>query len=124
FGLASGRARLTCCVSTRRGDNFVTKFIIICYIDLRIFLTKRGERTILSELNSISHTLPQGYNKKKIFIVDYKRVSHVCMSKVQEEIGKEFAAIMASRTIRASVAATLATKKEMQGYGHIKAPQS
>nr|GEU97523.1 hypothetical protein [Tanacetum cinerariifolium] len=31
FRLASGRARLTCYVSTHRGDNLVTKFHIICY---------------------------------------------------------------------------------------------
>lgn len=42
-------------------------------------------------------------------------------SKVQEEIGKEFAAIMASGTFRASEAAALATKKVMQKYGHMKA---
>lgn len=42
-------------------------------------------------------------------------------SKVQEEIGKEFAAIMASGTLRASEAAALATKKVMQKYGHMKA---
>ena len=41
-------------------------------------------------------------------------------SKVQEEIGKEFAAIMASGTFRASEAAALATKKVMQKYGHMK----
>ncbi|KAJ0454010.1 putative PPPDE peptidase domain-containing protein [Helianthus annuus] len=34
-------------------------------------------------------------------------------NKVQEEIGKEFAAIMASGTLRASEAAALATKKVM-----------
>ncbi|KVH94242.1 protein of unknown function DUF862, eukaryotic [Cynara cardunculus var. scolymus] len=45
-------------------------------------------------------------------------------SKVQEEIGKEFAAIMASGTFRASEAAALATKKVMQRYGHMKAAQS
>lgn len=45
-------------------------------------------------------------------------------SKVQEEIGKEFAAIMASGTFRASEAAALATKKVMQKYGHMKAAQS
>ncbi|KAI3678720.1 hypothetical protein L6452_38023 [Arctium lappa] len=44
-------------------------------------------------------------------------------SKVQEEIGKEFAAIMASGTFRASEAAALATKKVMQKYGHMKVAQ-
>lgn len=39
-------------------------------------------------------------------------------SKVQEEIGREFAAIMATGTLRASEAAALATKKVMQKYGH------
>ncbi|KAL9992142.1 putative PPPDE peptidase domain-containing protein [Helianthus debilis subsp. tardiflorus] len=45
-------------------------------------------------------------------------------NKVQEEIGKEFAAIMASGTLRASEAAALATKKVMQKYGHMNAAQS
>lgn len=45
-------------------------------------------------------------------------------SKVQEEIGKEFAAIMASGTFRASEAAAIATKKIMQKYGHMNAAQS
>ncbi|KAA0026305.1 desumoylating isopeptidase 1 [Cucumis melo var. makuwa] len=39
-------------------------------------------------------------------------------SKVQEEIGREFAAIMATGTLRASEAAALATKKVMQKYGN------
>ncbi|KAM1003598.1 hypothetical protein ACFX15_003650 [Malus domestica] len=39
-------------------------------------------------------------------------------SKVQEEISAEFAAIMASGTLRASEAAALATRRVMQRYGH------
>ncbi|XP_052187636.1 uncharacterized protein LOC127798239 [Diospyros lotus] len=39
-------------------------------------------------------------------------------SKVQEEISAEFAALMASGTMRASEAAALATRKVMQRYGH------
>ncbi|KAG7025275.1 Desumoylating isopeptidase 1 [Cucurbita argyrosperma subsp. argyrosperma] len=42
-------------------------------------------------------------------------------SKVQEEIGREFAAIMATGTLRASEAAALATKRVMQKYGHAAA---
>lgn len=38
-------------------------------------------------------------------------------NKVQEEITREFAAIMATGTLRASEAAALATKKVMQRYG-------
>ncbi|KAJ4842313.1 hypothetical protein Tsubulata_026593 [Turnera subulata] len=38
-------------------------------------------------------------------------------SKVQEEISREFAAIMATGTLRASEAAALATKRVMQRYG-------
>ncbi|WCJ38096.1 Desumoylating isopeptidase 1 [Euphorbia peplus] len=38
-------------------------------------------------------------------------------SKVQEEIGREFAALMATGTLRASEAAALATRKVMQRYG-------
>ncbi|XP_071723316.1 uncharacterized protein [Rutidosis leptorrhynchoides] len=47
-------------------------------------------------------------------------------NKVQEEIGREFAAIMASGTLRASEAAALATRKVMQRYGRLEgaAPQS
>lgn len=41
-------------------------------------------------------------------------------SKVQEEINNEFAAIMATGTLRASEAAALATRKVMQRYGHLK----
>ena len=37
-------------------------------------------------------------------------------SKVQEEIGKEFASIMATGAFRASEAAAIATKKVMQKY--------
>ncbi|XP_062078742.1 uncharacterized protein LOC133783207 [Humulus lupulus] len=40
-------------------------------------------------------------------------------SKVQEEITAEFAAIMATGTLRASEAAALATKRVMQKHGHL-----
>lgn len=39
-------------------------------------------------------------------------------SKVQEEITAEFAAIMATGTLRASEAAALATRRVMEKYGH------
>lgn len=45
-------------------------------------------------------------------------------SKVQDEIIKEFAAIMATGTMRASEAAALATKRVMQRYGHTAVSQS
>lgn len=45
-------------------------------------------------------------------------------SKVQEEIVKEFAAIMATGTMRASEAAALATKRVMQRYGQMAVSQS
>lgn len=45
-------------------------------------------------------------------------------SKVQEEITNEFAAIMASGTLRASEAAALATKRVMQRYGSTNSVQS
>ncbi|KAE8681734.1 solute carrier family 35 member F5-like isoform X1 [Hibiscus syriacus] len=47
-------------------------------------------------------------------------------TKVQEEITREFAAIMATGTLRASEAAALATRKVMQKYGHLNVamPQS
>ncbi|XWS76107.1 hypothetical protein CRYUN_Cryun01aG0148500 [Craigia yunnanensis] len=46
--------------------------------------------------------------------------------KVQEEISREFAAIMATGTLRASEAAAMATRKVMQKYGHLNVamPQS
>ncbi|OMP06345.1 hypothetical protein COLO4_08179 [Corchorus olitorius] len=40
-------------------------------------------------------------------------------AKVQEEISREFAAIMATGTLRASEAAAMATRKVMQKYGHL-----
>lgn len=45
-------------------------------------------------------------------------------SKVQEEIGREFAAIMATGTLRASEAAALATRRVMQRYGLANVAQS
>ncbi|XP_074282982.1 uncharacterized protein LOC141607523 [Silene latifolia] len=42
-------------------------------------------------------------------------------NKVQEEIAKEFATIMASGTLRASEAAALATRRVMERYGHLNA---
>ncbi|KAE8708116.1 chitinase family protein [Hibiscus syriacus] len=42
-------------------------------------------------------------------------------AKVQEEISREFATIMAAGTLRASEAAALATRKVMQKYGHLNA---
>ncbi|CAH8356423.1 unnamed protein product [Eruca vesicaria subsp. sativa] len=42
-------------------------------------------------------------------------------SKIQEEITREFAALMAEGTLRASEAATIATKRVMQKYGHLNA---
>lgn len=45
-------------------------------------------------------------------------------NKVQDEIIKEFAAIMATGTMRASEAATLATRRVMQRYGQISVSQS
>ncbi|CAM8982948.1 unnamed protein product [Rhodiola kirilowii] len=40
-------------------------------------------------------------------------------SKIQDEIAREFAALMASGSMSASEAASLATKKVMQKYGHL-----
>lgn len=45
-------------------------------------------------------------------------------SKVQEEIGREFKAIMATGSFRASEAAAMATKKVMVKYGYANAAQS
>ncbi|XP_004297415.1 PREDICTED: desumoylating isopeptidase 1-like [Fragaria vesca subsp. vesca] len=45
-------------------------------------------------------------------------------SKVQEEIAAEFAALMASGTLRASEAAALATRKVMERYGHVNTQMS
>lgn len=45
-------------------------------------------------------------------------------NKVQDEIIKEFAAIMATGTMRASEAAALATRRVMQRYGQIAVSQS
>ncbi|CAG7878199.1 unnamed protein product [Brassica rapa] len=40
-------------------------------------------------------------------------------TKIQEEITREFAALMAEGTLRASEAAAMATKRVMQKYGHL-----
>ncbi|XVF21399.1 hypothetical protein REPUB_Repub12eG0087100 [Reevesia pubescens] len=45
-------------------------------------------------------------------------------AKVQEEISREFAAIMATGTFRASEAAAMATRKVMQKYGHLNVAMS
>lgn len=45
-------------------------------------------------------------------------------SKVQEEISSEFAALMATGTLRASEAAALATRRVMQKHGHMNTAQS
>lgn len=45
-------------------------------------------------------------------------------NKVQDEIIKEFASIMASGTMRASEAAALATRRVMERYGQIAVSQS
>ncbi|KAG2318186.1 hypothetical protein Bca52824_021308 [Brassica carinata] len=42
-------------------------------------------------------------------------------TKIQEEITREFSALMAQGTLRASEAATIATKRVMQKYGHLNA---
>ncbi|ESQ49324.1 hypothetical protein EUTSA_v10021308mg [Eutrema salsugineum] len=42
-------------------------------------------------------------------------------TKIQEEITREFAALMAQGTLRASEAAAMATKRVMQKYGHLNA---
>nr|GEZ57174.1 hypothetical protein [Tanacetum cinerariifolium] len=48
FGLAFRRARLTSCVSTRRGENLVTKFHISFDIDLSQSHIKRGDSLSVS----------------------------------------------------------------------------
>ncbi|CAH1416931.1 unnamed protein product [Lactuca virosa] len=65
--------------------------------------------------------VPAGTSQEKPVVVDPLGEAR---SKVQEEIGKEFAAMMSSGTLCASEAVALATKKEMQKYGHINAAQS
>lgn len=40
-------------------------------------------------------------------------------TKIQEEITREFTALMAQGTLRASEAAAMATKRVMQKYGHL-----
>ncbi|PWA56225.1 PPPDE putative peptidase domain-containing protein [Artemisia annua] len=65
--------------------------------------------------------VPAGTSEEKSVASD----PHVdARSKVQEETGKEFAAMMASGTLRAREAAALVTKKVMQKYGHMNAAQS
>ncbi|CAH1434728.1 unnamed protein product [Lactuca virosa] len=65
--------------------------------------------------------VPVGTSQEKPVIVDPLGDARI---KVQEEIGKEFAAMMSSWTLRASEAAALVTKKVMQKYGHMNAAQN
>nr|GEV25519.1 hypothetical protein [Tanacetum cinerariifolium] len=84
--------------------------------------TKKGDDPSAKKENVIpSAVVPAGTSEEKQVAADPLGDAR---SKVQEEIGKEFAAIMASGSLRASEAAALATKKVMQKYGHMNAAQS
>lgn len=83
----------------------------------------KSSETKVSQENVVPPAIvPAGTSEEKQVVADDPLGD--ARSKVQEEIGREFAAIMASGTLRASEAAALATKKVMQKYGHMNAAQS
>ncbi|KAF5746330.1 putative PPPDE thiol peptidase family protein [Tripterygium wilfordii] len=72
------------------------------------------------EVKILEKTEPLGINEKvKSSSASMADPLGNARSKVQEEISREFAAIMATGTLRASEAAALATKRVMQRYGHL-----
>ncbi|CAN8260187.1 unnamed protein product [Cochlearia groenlandica] len=65
--------------------------------------------------DKVSHAVePSSSSKEKV-----KDPLGDARTKIQEEITREFAALMAQGTLRASEAAAMATKKVMQKYGHL-----
>lgn len=83
------------------------------------------DKKVMSEEKSTKSERPKASEQQKAAVND---VSGDPMgnarTKVQEEITKEFAAIMATGTLRASEAAALATKRVMQRYGNLRSAMS
>ncbi|KAB1210159.1 Desumoylating isopeptidase 1 [Morella rubra] len=83
------------------------------------------DKKVMSEEKSTKSERPKASEQQKAAVND---VSGDPMgnarTKVQEEITKEFAAIMATGTLRASEAAALATKRVMQRYGNLSSAMS
>ncbi|KAM7257728.1 hypothetical protein ACFE04_013469 [Oxalis oulophora] len=71
---------------------------------------------IQTQLNPSSEETKDKDNDTKPTVVDPLGDAR---NKIQEEIATEFAAIMSTRSLRASEAAALATRKVMQRYGHM-----
>ncbi|KAF9601327.1 hypothetical protein IFM89_018755 [Coptis chinensis] len=71
-----------------------------------------------NDTKSITKKSTVGAPKKKVDGVAGDPLRNV-RSKIQEEIGREFAAIMASGTLRASEVVALATRKVMERYGRM-----
>ncbi|KAH1031633.1 hypothetical protein J1N35_043807 [Gossypium stocksii] len=84
---------------------------------------KDGEQPKSKEVNTSEKTIPPskptGTQKKSKTNGAAVDPLGDARAKVQEEITHEFAAIMASGTLRASEAAALVTRKVMQKYGHL-----
>ncbi|KAE9618027.1 hypothetical protein Lal_00037947 [Lupinus albus] len=74
-----------------------------------------------SDVNSKTGAEPQKSSSPNVVVGDPLGDAR---GKVQDEIIKEFSAIMATGTMRASEAAALATKRVMQKYGHTAVSQS
>ncbi|XP_077249492.1 uncharacterized protein LOC143889178 [Tasmannia lanceolata] len=75
--------------------------------------------------NNPSENLSETTQEKMVNVVARDPLGEA-RSKVQEEIGREFAAIMATGTLRASEAAALATRRVMERHGlmNVAMPQS
>ncbi|KAL9360796.1 hypothetical protein Peur_048919 [Populus x canadensis] len=110
-------ATVTVDKSTARGPSPSTK-VIVREADVKV-------KSVDTKPNETSDTVKSAEAKGKTTVNRGDPLGDA-RNKVQEEIGREFAAIMATGTFRASEAAALATKRVMQRYGHLNAamPQS
>ncbi|KAH8517697.1 hypothetical protein H0E87_005567 [Populus deltoides] len=114
---SSQTATVTVDKSTASGPSPSTK-VIVKEADVKV-------KSVDTKPNETSDTVKSAEAKGKTTVNRGDPLGDA-RNKVQEEIGREFAAIMATGTFRASEAAALATKRVMQRYGHLNAamPQS
>ncbi|GJT34952.1 hypothetical protein Tco_0925371 [Tanacetum coccineum] len=82
----------------------------------------RNSNAESKEENGIPHAIvPTGTSEEKQLAADPLGDAG---SKMQQEVGKEFSAMMASETVRAIEAAMIATNKVVQKYMHINVAQT
>lgn len=114
---SSPAATVTVDKSTASGPSPSTK-VIVKEADVKV-------KSVDTKPNKTSGTVKSAEAKGKTTVNGGDPLGDA-RNKVQEEIGREFAAIMATGTFRASEAAALAAKRVMQRYGHLNAamPQS